>query len=71
MPVRIRALSMMMLEEIEYKRIICILPLADGEKIPTAVLEDRCGHSVSYAKITQIIGRDAHEKEKASEAAYA
>ena len=70
-PVRIRALSMMMLEEIEYKRIICILPLADGEKIPTAVLEDRCGHSVSYAKITQIIGRDAQEKEKASEAAYA
>lgn len=66
-PVRIRALSMMMLEEIEYKRILCILPLREGEEVPVAVLEDRCGHSVSYAKISQIIAKNSQIIEKSED----
>lgn len=68
-PVRIRTLPLM--REVEYKRILCVLPLREGETVPVVVLEDRCGHSVSYARITQIIGGDPYEKENTPAAAYA
>ena len=68
-PVRIQILSLM--REVEYKRIICMLPLREGEEIPMAVLEDRCGHSVSYARITQIMECEPDKKENAPAAAYA
>ena len=68
-PVRIQVLSLM--REVEYKRIICMLPLREGEEVPMAVLEDRCGHSVSYARITQIMECEPDQKENTPAAAYA
>lgn len=67
-PVRIQILSLM--REVEYKRIICMLPLKEGESVPVAVLEDRCGHSVSYARITQIVECESDKKDNMPVAAY-
>ena len=44
---------------LEYKRILCLLPTDIPGKSPVAVVEDKCGHSVTFCSL-QMLQKNAN-----------